>query len=261
MRVDDSSFFSPTAEVKATPFALFAKGGQAGERTRAGIFAVFGNRDREGDRVQPGAFTKTWAEGKKNIVHLWDHGQSDITLPTASVDDLYEIAKSDLPDEVLEFAPDATGGAVVVRTYVKSQLGDHLIAAVDSGAIKQMSFAYTIPLGKDEVIREQYKGETVSTRIIREVRQYDTSDVRWGANGATIAELKSILGRKTTLEQLFEELKAGARNSAGDAALIQQIHDLCKQLHPQCCSAADPDDPDEGIKLALELAKARLQMF
>ena len=113
------------AETKSAPFALFKADKLKGERTRAGIFAVLGNRDKAGDRTQMGAFAKTWREGKNNIVHLWDHAESDLTIPTAAIDDLYEIGKSDLPDEVLALAPDATGAAVVVRTYVKSQWGDH----------------------------------------------------------------------------------------------------------------------------------------
>lgn len=199
------------AETKSAPFALFAKANIKGERTRAGIFAVLGNRDNAGDRTQPGAFAKTWKEGRKNIVHLWDHGESDLAIPTASVDDLYEIGKSDLPDEVLEMAPDALGAAVVVRTYVKSAWGDHFLAAVDSGAIKQMSFAYAIPKGKDKVIQETYKGEMVNTRLLKEVKQYDTSDVRWGCNGATIAQIKSLFQRPShDLETFFKTLHESA---------------------------------------------------
>lgn len=260
-----------TAETKSAPFALFAKANIKGERTRAGIFAVLGNRDNAGDRTQPGAFAKTWKEGKKNIVHLWDHGKSDLAIPTASIDDLYEISKADLPDEVLEQAPDATGAAVVVRTYVKSQWGDHFLAAVDSGAIKQMSFAYAIPKGKDEMIQEMVKGERVSTRLLKEVKQYDTSDVRWGCNGATIAQIKSLFQRKNpdlaalvkSLIELETEIKAGARNSASDAAMVQQIHDLCQSLHPACCVAekANPesDEAAQSKQFAFSLAFAKLK--
>ena len=233
-----------TAETKSSPFALFAKANVKGERTHAGIFAVLGNRDNAGDRTQPGAFAKTWREGKKNIVHLWDHGESDLAIPTASIDDLYEIGKSDLPDEVLEMAPDATGAAVVVRTYVKSQWGDHFLAAVASGAIKQMSFAYAIPKGKDEMIQEMVKGERVNTRLLKEVKQYDTSDVRWGCNGATIAQIKSLFQRPITefdaLVKAFREMDEAKRA------------ELLTLLAP--AKAVEPDQ-----EFSFKLAFARLQ--
>jgi phage head maturation protease len=226
------------AETKSAPFALFAKANIKGERTRAGIFAVLGNRDNAGDRTQPGAFAKTWKEGKKNIVHLWDHGESDLAIPTASIDDLYEISKNDLPDEVLAHSPDAIGGAVVVRTYVKSQWGDHFLAAVDSGAIKQMSFAYAIPKGKDEVIQEQYKGQLVNTRLLKEVKQYDTSDVRWGCNGATIAQIKSLFRRPITefdamvkaIREMDEAKRADLLALLAPAKAVEPEHDFSFKL-------------------------------
>lgn len=270
----DKEFLPPgSAETKSAPFALFKKDNVKGERTRAGIFAVLGNRDNAGDRTMPGAFKKTWKENKHNIVHLFDHGQSGQTIPTASVDDLYEIGKADLPDEVLELAPDALGAAVVVRTYVKSDLGDHLLNAIDIGAIKQMSFAYGVPKGKDERIKEQIKGVMVDTRLLKEVGQYDTADVRWGCNDATIAQIKALFSQSSLdLEELYKrlqsieaEFKSGARNSAKDSAMVKQIHDLCKSLDPTSC-APDPVEPDANDELkkfqfALGMARANFQQI
>lgn len=233
-----------------------------------------GNRDNVGDRLTNGAFAKTHREGRKNIVHLWDHGQGELTLPTATIDDLYEITKSDLPDEVFAHSPDATGAAVVVRTYLATPYSDHLLAAVDSGAIKQMSFAYAIPKGKSEQIAEEIKGEKCTTRIIREVKQFDTSDVRWGANGATIAQFKSLFAMPAldddTLFQKFatllREMKAGARNSAIDATRLQQIHALLRELLPGVCVAGPATEPSEKddelsrFQLSLALAQARAKL-
>jgi phage head maturation protease len=265
------------ANTKASPFILFKKDAIKGERTRAGIYAVMGNRDNVGDRLANGAFTKTHQEGRKNIVHLWDHGQGEITLPTATIDDLYEIGKSDLPDEVFAHSPDATGAAVVVRTYLDTSYSSHLLAAVDGGAIKQMSFAYMIPKGKSEQIAEEIKGEKLTTRIIREVKQFDTSDVRWGANGATIAQFKSLFAPPTLddetllqkLATLLTEAKAGARNSAVDATRLQQIHALLCELLPSVCAvdpAPEPSEKDDElsrfqVSLALAQARAKLQQF
>lgn len=261
------SHMPSNAVTKASSFVLFKKEAIKGERTRAGIYAVIGNRDNVGDRIANGAFAKTHKESRKNIVHLWDHGQGEITLPTATIEDLYEIGKSDLPDEVLAHSPDATGAAVVVRTYLDTPYSNHLLAAIDSGAIKQMSFAYTIPKGKSEQIVEEVKGEKLMTRIIREVKQFDTSDVRWGANGATIAQFKSLFASPAldlnTLCQSLEEIKVDARNSAMDAARLQQIHNVLRELMPEICTwtkdSATNEKTDElsHLQLSLALAQAR----
>jgi HK97 family phage prohead protease len=264
------------ANTKASPFILFKKD-KLPNRTRAGIYAVMGNRDSIGDRIANGAFAKTHKEGRKNIVHLWDHGQGEMTLPTATIDDLYEIGKSDLPDEVLASSPEATGAAVVVRTYLDTPYSNHLLAAVDSGAIKQMSFAYAIPKGKSEQIAEEIKGEQLTTRIIREVKQFDTSDVRWGANGATIAQFKSLfampaLDGKTFFQKLatlLTEMKAGAHNGPVDIILLQQIHALLCELLPGVCAidpAPEPSDKNDElshfqVSLALAQARSKLQQF
>ena len=76
-------------------------------------------------------------------------------LLTATFEDLYEIAKSELPDEVLVPSPDAAEAAVVVRTYLDTPYSNHFLAAVDSSAIKQVSFAYAIPKGKAEQSAEE----------------------------------------------------------------------------------------------------------
>lgn len=238
------------AETKVFPFALFRKDSIKSERTRAGIFAVMGNRDNVGDRIEAGAFAKTWTEGRHNIVHLWDHGEAETTIPTAAIDDLYEIGKSDLPDEVFQYAPDATGAAVVVRTYVKSHLGDHFLAAVDSGAIKQMSFAYAIPKGKSVDVVEEIKGANVKTRVLKEVKQYDTSDVRWGANGATIAQIKSLYGRRLNpdadfqlIEVFFQQLKSGRRDINFERKTLEMIKAQCDEILKEK-SEPDDDKPD-----------------
>ena len=58
------------------------------------------------------------------------------TCQTANGEDLYEIEKRDLPDEVLAHSPDAIGAVGVVRIYLDPPYNNHLLATVDSGAIK-----------------------------------------------------------------------------------------------------------------------------
>jgi len=239
-------------EFKSTPFALFKKD-KLGERSRAGVFAVLGNRDSVGDRIMPGAFTKTFAEQKRHARHLWNHNFDD--PPTAKVNDLYEISKGDLPEEVLQFAPDALGGAVVVRTYLDTPRGNEVLTALDAGAIDEMSFAYKAV--KCEYANEDVGGVKVNTRIIREVRHYESSDVLWGINPATMAQM-SATGLVAQLKALLADVKAGR----ADSAALAEVQAICKELfdsQPQ--QEQQQPETAQDFTLALSLASARLRQF
>lgn len=193
-------------------------------RTVTGIFSVLGYRDSYGDRVMPGAFKKNMAEGRARIRHLWNHdGHSP---PIAKILDLYEIPRSDLPAEVIAHAPDASGGAVVVREYLKTPRADEVLAGVKAGAILEMSFAFDVPDGRADFKEETIGGEKVVTRYLREVKLYDTSDVNWGANDATLAARSVSLELvAANLKTLANEYRQGRFISPKDSELIQSIHD------------------------------------
>jgi uncharacterized protein len=213
-------------------------------RTVTGIFAVLGNRDSVGDRVMPGAFTKTFSEGRRRARHLWNH--DGFAPPIARIVDLYEIGKSDLPQDVLEFAPDAIGAAIVVREYLDTPRANEVLEGIKAGAIEEMSFAFRVPANKAEAKQEDINGEKVLTRFVREVQLFDTSDVNWGANNATLA-VRSLPAETIALglKSLLDEYKAGRRNSANDAGLIQSIHDLAVDLEAVC--AGEKAAPAEEI--------------
>jgi len=229
-------------EYKSTAYGLFTKDGM-GPRTRAGIFAVLGNRDQGRDRTMPGAFTKTITENARHFRHLWNHGFH--APPTAKVETVYEISKADLPEAVLAMAPDALGGAVVVRTYLDTDKGNEILAALDAGAINEMSFAYDAI--KKEYVTENADGIEIECRVIREVKLYETSDVLWGMNPATLATLSMPVEMLAeNLKSLVAELKAGRRNSEADMKLIQQIHDNCAALGAACAEKmAEPEKEEE----------------
>jgi HK97 family phage prohead protease len=235
-----------TAEIKSVPFALFTKD-KLGKRTRAGIFAVMGNRDSGGDRLMPGCFQKTFSEGRDRARHLWNHDFS--APPTATVEDLYEISAADLPDKVREYAPDATGGAVVVRTYLNTERGNEILAALDAGAIDEMSFAFDAV--KRKYIEEESNGQRFQTRIIREVRHYESSDVLWGMNPATLATRSSVL--LFQLKTLLTEFKTKSAHTVTLEELAE-VRALLDQLQPVSTEASNADD-DFQFKLAF----ARLQ--
>jgi hypothetical protein len=160
------------------------------DRTVTGIFCVHGNVDdgdgwtSSGDRSHPGLFGDFTVDGRKRAVFLWQHRMGD--PPIATIDRLFEVSKADLPAPVKLYAPDATGGVAVTRTYLETPRGNEVLAALKAGALSEMSYAYD-PTRWD---LEKQDGEdyTPPVRNIYEANLLDCSDVNLGMNPATSAD-------------------------------------------------------------------------
>lgn len=154
-------------------------------RTVVGFPAVIGNIDSGRDRIHKGAFKKTIKEGAKRVRHLWQHDFE--APPIAKIVSLEEVSRDDLPEEIIRSFPDAVGGLKLTREYLHTPRAEEVFQGIVSGAISEMSFGYD-PVKFDF---EEVKDVGV-TRNLREVRLWDTSDVNWGMNPATIASSKAI---------------------------------------------------------------------
>lgn len=151
-------------------------------RTVTGIFAVHGNVDEGGDRSHPGLVGDGTVDGRRRTVFLWQHQSTD--PPIATIDRIFEVAQIDLPPAVKLYAPVASGGVAVTRTYLETPRGDEVLAGVKSGAITEMSYAF-------DLTRWDFEDQGDGMRPIRNLYQaelYDISDVNWGMNPATSAD-------------------------------------------------------------------------
>ncbi len=164
------------------------------DRTVTGIFCVHGNLDEgdgwtsRGDRSHPGLFGDFTVDGRKRAVFLWQHRSGD--PPIATIDQLFEVVRADLPPAVLSYAPDATGGVVVKRTYLSDDITTQpglILAGLKSGAITEMSYAYD-PTRWDFEKQDDTEGYRLPIRNLYEADLYDISDVNWGMNPATSAD-------------------------------------------------------------------------
>ena len=64
---------------------------------------------------------------------LWRHRMS--RPPIATIDRLFEIAPGRSPPAVKLYAPDATGGVGVTRTYLDTPRANEVLAGLKAGAI------------------------------------------------------------------------------------------------------------------------------
>lgn len=245
-------------EFKALQFSNIKAAGEG--RTRTGVAAVFGNVDDWGDRIQPGAFKKTISEGSKRVRHLWNH---DGTYPPiASILEMRELSRDELPAEVLEKSPEASGGLLVKREYYENDLANWVLQAIDKGDVNEMSFAFEVV--KSAFVEEEIPGTEVKREVreLLELKLYDTSDVNWGMNSATVAAGAKNFKQKplglvlSDLVQIEAELKEGRRNSDSDQKLVELIHETSCRLGALCSADEAPKAADEKTTPVEEKAEA-----
>jgi len=211
-------------------------------RTVTGIFSVFGNMDSYADVIHSGAFSKTLSERAGRVLHLWQHDMD--APPIALIDSLREVPRQALPAETLMRAPTATGGAEVTRTYLDTPRANEVLTAIQSGAPLEMSFAF-------DAVRFDFEENVDSplgvVRNLRELKLYETSDVNWGANSATIAAKarSTTMPMGTLLHALRAAMKAGARHSTRDTQLINSIAEAAVELGATSVRLINSPDPDE----------------
>lgn len=236
-------------ELKATPFYVKA----ITDREVTGIFSVMGNLDSYTDKIWPGAFAKTFRERAGKVLHLWQH--DFCKPPIALIKGLREVPREELPPAVLEMAPDALGGAEVTREYLTTPRAEEVFANLKAGVPLQMSFAYdAIRYDYEELPGAKYEWERI--RNLREVRLWETSDVLWGANEATVAS-KAAFPLDYLLKQLgihVEELaedvkrahKESRRNSSADLMRINAIAELAVELGATNVTLVGDEGDGEG---------------
>jgi HK97 family phage prohead protease len=185
------------------------------ERTVEGIANVTGILDLGNDIVANRAFKKTLRERSEKVRHLWQH---DFTLPpTATIVEMEEVEADALPKQITKKFPEATGGLRVVRRYLETDRGNEVLAGLKAGAVEEMSIGYD-PIKVEFEEREQDNGIIVSVRILRELRLWDTSDVNWGMNPATVAAKSEIPLSDWRVAQLLENIEL-LREAIADKAI------------------------------------------
>lgn len=250
-------------------------------RKVTGITAVMGNVDDGGDRIIQGAFKKTLAESSRRVRHLWQHGADGwdygVTPPIAAITRIQEVGRDALPEEVRKAESLATGGLEVEREYLQTPRGEEILAAYKAGVPLEMSIGYEaiikkwIDDDKDRVTFGHY-------RDLIELRLFDTSDVNWGMNSATVGS-KSFERQLALLVERLKSLRVEEIEAAGvGLPLLDDFRALCAMfaglqskgepkpdLQQQQQEQQEPsragDDRNSLTPALIELRQLELSMF
>lgn len=149
------------------------------------VVSVFGVLDDGNDIVHPGAYRKTITERGFRIRVLDQHNTDSILRVLGKPLELREIGRNELPAEVLERYPEATGGLFTRTQYlVDTPEGTGAFKRIKSGAVGEYSIGYeALDVDYSKVTRD---GKTVTARNLRTIKLWEYSPVIWGMNPATV---------------------------------------------------------------------------
>jgi HK97 family phage prohead protease len=178
------------------------------------------------DMIENGAFKKTIQErgpaGSNKIRVLHQHRWDEVVgLPL----ELVEHGRDQLPAELLEKYPDATGGLFTKTQFVLDvQRAREDFALYKAGAMDEWS------IGFDTLDSDMDKGtDDESFRRIKEVRLWEYSPVTWGANQATITtnvkdneQVEDDLLVEPSVEHLQDEAEPQKALTSCEAARLKQ---------------------------------------
>jgi len=148
------------------------------------VFAVFGNIDSGLDILHPGSFRKSLAERGLKVRVLDHHNTDSIMNVIGRPVELRELERNELPVEMLEQYPDATGGAYAkIQMLMNTPEGQGAFLRLQGKAVDEWSFGYT-PLDVD-YSKAMVDNKEVTVRNLRTCRLFEVSPVIWGMNPAT----------------------------------------------------------------------------
>lgn len=191
----------------------------------SGYAAVFGNVDTGGDVIEPGAFTKTLAEGWERVKILALH--NDCWLPVG---------------RPLELREDSNGLFLKAKISDTS-MGRDIKVLLKDGVLTELSIGY------DPVV---FDYDETGIRHLREVKLWEVSVVTWAMNPeATITDYKKAeeeADRATKLaDDAATDIKAGRKISKARLRALQDAHASMKAavqaLEAVIKEAEDSEEP------------------
>lgn len=174
------------------------------EGTFSGYGAVFSNIDSGGDVIEPGAFTKTIAEGTGRVKILSGHNEA--LLPIGKPLELREDAK----------------GLFIKAKISDTALGRDVKTLIHDGVLCELSIGY------DPVV---FDYDETGIRHLKEVKLWEISVVTWAMNEeAVITDFKQEATDRiqTLTADVVEDIKAGRKISAARLKCLKDANTSMK---------------------------------
>ncbi|MDR2513900.1 MAG: HK97 family phage prohead protease [Christensenellaceae bacterium] len=172
----------------------------------SGYAAVFGNVDSGGDVIEPGAFTKTIAEGTERVKILVLH--NDCWLPIG---------------RPLELREDSHG------LYIKGKVSDTSMGR-DVKILLQDKVLNEMSIGYDPIVFD-YDSES-GVRHLREVKLWEVSLVTWAMNPEAVVtgyKAREAADRATQMAaDLVSDIKEGRKISGARLKSLKEASDTMK---------------------------------
>lgn len=170
----------------------------------SGYGAVFSNIDSGGDIIEPGAFTKTIAEGVGRVKILSGHNEA--LLPIGIPVELREDAK----------------GLYIRGKISDTALGRDVKTLIKDGVLCELSIGY-------DPIQFEYDADGI--RHLREVKLWEISVVTWAMNDQAIITGYKADDTAARMEaaafEVAADIKAGRKISA---ARLKSLEDACTAM-------------------------------
>lgn len=149
------------------------------------IINVYGILDLGDDVSVYGMCAKTIAERGRDFRVLNSHSTRSALDAVGVCLSARELRRDELPPEVLEKFPEATGGLWTQTQYlIETPEGKGIFERIKAGAIKEYSIGYmTI---QSEYKKIEWRGEIVNARFLKEIALLEFSPVVFGMNQATM---------------------------------------------------------------------------
>jgi len=197
---------------KTKTFSLASFKTLEGEGEAEGVFeaivAVFNNVDRAGDKIIPGAF--------KNTLQRWEAEGAPIPVIFSHEWDNLDAHVG----EVLKAEEVEQGLYVKGQLDMEEDFARRVWKKMKRRTLRQFSFAY------DEVKAEQVDG-------VNELRELELLEVG-----------PCLVGMNPDTQLL--DVKTGARHTAKEYGMIQEIHDLAVALGAKCAELSEDSEAGDG---------------
>lgn len=207
-------------EIKSFP-ALVTKV-DAVEGIVEAFVAVMGNIDHGNDIIHPGAFSKTISERGLKIRVLDNHNAHSILNVVGKPIEIREVGKAELPPELLNKYPDATGGLFTKTQYLMgTEEGAGVFARIAAGAVDEYSIGFNIV--KQDFSKVKQGEREITVRNLRELKLWEYSPVIWAMNDATTTVGVKSLAEARALKEAAQEEEKQRSMSAHVQMVVSQF--------------------------------------